>query len=480
MSEPERLHPAAILEYLLKNIRSLIETLLPLIIILFTSDLRRKWIIGLFAAGLVIYIAFAVLHWLRYRYYVYNNELRVEHGVLTSKKSYIPLERIQSVQTTAGIVHRIFGLVKLEVQTAGGGSKAEVILPAISLEKAEQLEKVLKLRSVHNSGEDSLTDPSPLQEKSLSRKGLIIAATTSNGLGVVLAGAGAFISQLDDLIPEDISARMGEAVNAYAHQGIIIWILGALFILIIAWLISMLGTVLSMGGFVITREEDRLVVKRGLLEKRQVSIPLKRIQAVKIVEGVLRQPFGLVTLHVVSAGHRDESGADALIFPLLPKKQVKDFLQTFVPEFNIEQEMMPLAEAAKNRYRLIYTVPALLAAIALCIFVPYGFIGFILPIAGFLLGVQQFKDAGWSVKGEQMIVRHRIIGRITYLVPRRRVQSVELLQNPLQRRKGLSAFNVQLASSLGGTSVGLKGISEEQGYEILNWVRREKLEARRG
>ena len=119
MSEPERLHPVAVLEYLVKNIRSLIEILLPGSVVLFGSPLRREWIIAFIVLLLGLYIGFAVLYWLRYHYYVYNDELRVEYGVFTRKKTYIPLERIQSVELSAGVVQRIFGLVKLEVQTAG-------------------------------------------------------------------------------------------------------------------------------------------------------------------------------------------------------------------------------------------------------------------------------------------------------------------------------------------------------------------------
>ena len=39
------------------------------------------------------------------------------------KKRYIPFERIQSLNYNEGVFHRIFGLVKVQVETAG--SKGE-------------------------------------------------------------------------------------------------------------------------------------------------------------------------------------------------------------------------------------------------------------------------------------------------------------------------------------------------------------------
>jgi putative membrane protein len=61
--------------------------------------------------------------------------------------------------------------------------------------------------------------------------------------------------------------------------------------------------VLAHAGFTLSREGDFLYVKRGLLERREATIPLARIQAVRISEGVLRQPFGLASLRVESAGY---------------------------------------------------------------------------------------------------------------------------------------------------------------------------------
>lgn len=216
--------------------------------------------------------------------------------------------------------------MKLEVQTAGGGLAAEVSLPAITLQQADILQKRLHLPSSQRIEDESPGQPSP--EKKLGWKELIITASTSNGLGVVFLGATALISQAEQSFPGlNIYEMLQHSLSGYANKGILGWVVVVLLLLIMAWLLSMLGTVLSLGGFVLTREEDRLVVHRGLIEKKQVSIPLKRIQAVKMVEGVLRQPFGLITLHVVSAGHGDKSRGDVVLFPLLPKKDLEEFLQ---------------------------------------------------------------------------------------------------------------------------------------------------------
>lgn len=473
MSKPKRLHPAAVIENLIKNISSFIEVIIGTSVIIFASTLSKVWIIGLLSGGLVLYVIYAILSWLRFTYYIHNDELRIEQGVLARRKTYIPLERIQSVQISAGIVQRIFGLVKLEVQTAGGGNQAEASLPAITKAQALELQEQLRLTINENVVEEQIT-PSKT-EKKLTTKDLMIAATTSNGIGIVLVGGLALLSQINQFLPdEDIYTRLGKYLMSYAEGGILVYVLGIIFIFLLAWLLSILGTVITMGGFKITRYEDRLLIERGLIEKQQINIPIKRIQAVKIGESILRQPFGLATIHVINAGHRDKTSGDTVvIFPILPAKDMRDFLETFLPEFQAEENFNPLASGAKTRYRWIFTIPVLLMVTPVIILVKYGFLALILPLIAYFWGIKQYQDGGWQISGDQIAIRQRIMGLNTFLVKRSKVQSLELQQNPLQKRKNLKALVIKTASSIGGTTISLKGIEAADGDKIMAWFRKD-------
>lgn len=49
-------------------------------------------------------------------------------------------ERIQVIDVTEGLVQRVFGLVKVEVKTAGGGTESATI-NAMTFEEAEELKE---------------------------------------------------------------------------------------------------------------------------------------------------------------------------------------------------------------------------------------------------------------------------------------------------------------------------------------------------
>lgn len=104
----------------------------------------------------------------------------------------------------------------------------------------------------------------------------------------------------------------------------------AVFILILlAWLLSLFGTIIRFSGFHLRREGDSIKISRGLFEKQQLSIPLKRIQAVKVVEGLLRQPLGVVSVQVVSISNIGAKGEGKVLFPLLPRAEL---YSTIVPK----------------------------------------------------------------------------------------------------------------------------------------------------
>lgn len=91
----------------------------------------------------IFLIVSSIIKWRKFTYRIEEDELRIEEGLLTKKKRYIPIERIQTVNTSAGIIQQIFKLVKLQVETAGGGKEAEVTLAAISQAEAEHIKRAL-------------------------------------------------------------------------------------------------------------------------------------------------------------------------------------------------------------------------------------------------------------------------------------------------------------------------------------------------
>lgn len=148
---------------------------------------------------------------------------------------------------------------------------------------------------------------------------LLTAASTSSGIGVIISGVFAFFTQVDDFFDLDWLYDRFAFLNS---AGATVIALAAFVALFIAWLLSIVGMLLKYANFTVVRKEKEIVISRGLIEKHQITIPLQRIQAIKIKESLIRQPFGLAAVTIVSAGGNVlEEDKSAVLFPIISKKK---------------------------------------------------------------------------------------------------------------------------------------------------------------
>ncbi|MCA1848936.1 MAG: PH domain-containing protein, partial [Actinobacteria bacterium] len=334
-SEARHLHPAAMLIDAMKTIRRWVSAfVIPGVALLASRGLSMQTLALILLAALVA-AAFAALwgflSWRATTYEVSGGAFRLRQGVLQKNERTIPLEHVQSVDTVQGIIQRFFGIVEVRIETAGGGaSEPDASLPALDRADAE----VLRREVEGSSGREPVAaEEGPSVLRRLGVRDLFFAGATSGQIGVAFSLI-AVVSQLfDDLgnvFSEELVRRTLERI---APSSVVAILLLVLAFGVLAWLLAIAGTILAHAGFTLSRDGDFLYIKRGLLERREATIPLARIQAVRIVEGVLRQPFGLASLRVESAGYGEASGVSTTLFPLLPRKDAEKLLLDAAPEF---------------------------------------------------------------------------------------------------------------------------------------------------
>lgn len=459
MNNPQRLHPIAILFKIAANLKDMV---IPLLVYAGFNLFNRSgqaliWIV--FGTGLVIlFIIFqAILSWYRQIYIVENDEFRMERGAWLKKKIYIPVERIQSVDDVETIWHRLFGVVQVRIETASNQEEPEAILAAVTRSAADQLKSTLIRRKYiipeRAQGDtpalptnEADTEAPPLDSERLHPGSLLLAGLTSGRLGFVLALLGPVLSLIDDVIHIDEGMIQGAFlwVTGILSVG---WLLFAL--LLCAWLISIISTVIQDYRFTISRSSTHLIIQRGLLERRRTLIPLRRIQAVHLVENIARQPLGYATLCIESAGYGTEKDQKLVAFPLLKHSQVPAFLERFLPEFReaAQTPVHPLPRRVWKRMVLYFLPLPLLLAIGLTwIFPGWGSVGWLLVPLAFLYNHWRFHDAGWMLTGAVTGFRSRRLNRVTTWIPARAMQCRSLRYTPLSRRVNLTSFRTVLAS----------------------------------
>jgi len=495
MSEQQRykLHWVTAIIEVLKTMK---EAILPLLALIFVNGFKGGWKGGMTGLWYVDYLSFiifgvliislaitGIVKWRRFEYWFEDDELRIESGLFVKKKRYIPFDRIQSLDYTEGIFHRPFGLVKVKVETAGSSSakQAEGELTAITKEAAKRVEiemaeakKRQREMPVAESEALNVLEEMPVEEEAkfqkiftMTTKDLLVLATTSGGVGVILSGAAIFLSQFGDLLPFE---WMYEEISAFIKFGVLIVAIAVFLGLLGVWLLSVAMTFLSHFNFTIELDKEDIVITRGLLEKKKVTVPLKRIQSVVVVENPLRKLFGYASVAIHSAGGSIGQSSKINLFPIVNRNKVEAYLEEIFPDLNLEEPTNKLTVKGRPFYYRIDFVWMLPVIGALTyFFFPYGLFSLaIIPII-IAYGMWQHRSAAYDMTGNQLTMRFRGFSLQTAYMMKKRVQSMEMKQSYFHRRKGVATVIANIKSGMGTYHATVHHMNVEEAEKILGW-----------
>jgi putative membrane protein len=467
---------------------------------------RRQW--WLLALGALVLLAWTTVEWLRRTYALEGGALRLEEGVLSRQLRVVPFDRIQQVDLVRKPLHRLLGVATLRVETAGGGSAAEVNLDVVTLAEAKALRSTL-LRAKAKAAtqgtgpagtgaagtvEDRLgaaTGAAPVEgaaapaERVLLRlrlREVMLAGITGSRAAAVLVVLGP-LSQASDWVPglDDWLARFDpESVTPTTPAAfLVVAALAA-----VVWLgLAAASSVVTDHGFTLARVGDDLVVRRGLLERREAVLPLARLQVVRIEESLLRRALGLASLRLQSAGRtggHDET-AGRLAVPVLPRVQVNRVLDELLPGAAPIPALALPPPAARRRAvtRSLLRAALLVAAVALPVWfvatrsgfgVAPSFALLAVPLLALavVLGLAAYRGLGHAAGERFLYARTGVAVRVLTVVPVAKAQSGSVRSSPFQRRAGLATLHVEVAG--GGPVPRVLDESEPRAEALLQLV----------
>jgi putative membrane protein len=428
-----RLHPAAIVIY---SASALGNLALPLAVILVMSllgngldfqDLLRT--VGYGVIGLVIAVVVGVVRWSSTRYWLSAAGISHQTGLLQKQETNVPFERIQAIDVQQGVLQRWFGVQRVDVQTGAGKKGGEISLPALVPGA------VAELRELRPSA--AIVAESEGVTRALTGRELVTAAFTAGQLGIVLPVL-AVLGQAASQVAEEEGGR--NAVQAIPDT-VGAWAIVLVALVVLAWVLSTAGAFIAFGGFTITRAGNRLRIQRGLLQRSEATVPVHRVRAVRVVEGVFRRPFGLCSLTVEVTGYAEEASAARTLFPLVRVSEVRAFLEEVLPELADDLELERPPARAARRYVLPWAALALVLAAGGWFWVvvgPWALLALVLVAYGWA----RWRAAGWHFTNGRLAVRSLKIARTTVLAPARYRESHSWAQNAFQRRASLADLEV--------------------------------------
>ncbi|MBM7694584.1 putative membrane protein [Peribacillus deserti] len=475
MFKSKRLHPAAAITNTLNTLKGII---LPYLIVFVFGGSRPEGIMSqlLFGSGFILLsFIIGVLRWRSFTYTLDHGEFLIEQGILIRKKRYIRINKIQSLDITQGIIQRLFNLVSLKVETAGGNksNEPEVILEAISREEAEAITSIIS-KEKEEIIEQRLEESQNYPVYTLAFRQLFIFAGSSGRVGIVFSGAAAVLLQFQEVIPYN---RVFRGIESFAASGLVNILLLLAAALILSYAAATIHIVFKFAHSTVQKKKDDLILTSGLFEKRQLTIPFKKIQAVKMSQNIIRQPFGYITVYLYYAGGAaaGKGNSRVMLFPLIKKNELRKLLREFLPGYSFEEPNNGLPTRAFIRYaarQLYVSVP--LSAVMIWLLFPWGLASLLLIIISIFWAYQSFRDAAWRITDECLSLRFRMISRHTYIIQKTKIQALRIDSGFLQRRKKLNSIIATVISGTGPARAVITDLDTDDAEKIKQWFAPDK------
>ncbi|HEX8082949.1 MAG TPA: PH domain-containing protein [Solirubrobacteraceae bacterium] len=210
----------------------------------------------------------------------------------------------------------------------------------------------------------------------------------------------------------------------------------------------MLGTIVAFAGFRVVREGDRLRISRGIVERREASVPIARVAAIRIVESPLREPFGLAQVRLESAGYAKEPATAQALLPLVRRRNVEEVVRRLLPE--LAASTPSLAAPPPRALRRYVVPPVAVAAVVPIVLVPLfgtpALAALAAPVLAAAFAVAAFRSAGWRLDAARLVLRERGLQRTTLIADARRLPELFARTSAFQRRARLATVGVALGS----------------------------------
>ena len=475
MFEFQRQHPVAAVSKTIREIRQNIISILVTLFVGASSDVIPFHL--LVYIGVPLLFIFGILAWFRFQYKIVDGELHIKSGIFVRKNLFLTKDRVQVIDISSGVIQRMFGLVRVDIQTAGSTSRS-ASLEAVTFDTAKEIYHLLRdeEESEVKDGEEGNREKE-VKKFILPGKDLLIAASTSGRFGIILSVLGTIFSQIEPVIRESEIFDYLFSLLPSQTDSILILSMVVLFI-VVAWLFSFFSTLFMYGDFGVEVKNDELVIMRGIFEKKRITVPYNRIQAIYINEGIMRQPLGYASVHLESAGYGDDKGTGSLmLFPLISKIKLSKLLAELVPEHHKEIDGFrpPLRSLRRYIIRSAFVITSITAAIYWILF-PAGWI-WIFPVLSIFWGWLKYNDTGIAWDKDTLILRNRTISKTTSIIKRKRIQDISITQSPIQRYRNLVTIQVNVASGDHGKSFTVQDMELEDGQTLLKILQKQNLGA---
>lgn len=419
----------------------------------------------------------SIIAYFKFYYYIENDEFVIEKGLFKKTKINIPFDRIQTINFEQNLIHQVFGVVRLEVDSAGTNTK-EISLQAISKQKAEAIRAFIMTEKAKLQPNDTTISTKELnqepQQELLMRLNPIdllkvgVSQNHIRGLGVIFGFAFWIFQSVEsiNLLPDLKGKWERLAINDY------FWVIPFLFtiLIIVSIIISLVLTVFRHFDLRFFRNKLGFKIVSGLFTKREESANFNKIQLIRWADSVLKRVFGIFRLHLFQASSAAVNIRQSINVPGCYIDQINTVRATYFPNEQAQTyETHGISPIIIGR-RMLYLggIPALIFALNAFYerSIAYGVAVLVWLIFIYITSRIFHKNWKFHISKEGLLTEHGILGTQFTLLKWYKIQAVKTSQSIYQRRKDVA--NLYFYTAAG--TVKIPYIPLEKAKQITDYV----------
>lgn len=440
------------------------------------GNIRLLMTIALGALGcLIVLILWQLVVWSKTYISIQDNALILEKNTLNKKKHTIGIKNISNVNTEQNLFEMLLGTCKLKLDTntlsTADKTDVKIVLKKKDAEKFRSyLVELMQQSNGSHPVSDSAETPVEVSYSRLSHSALLhpdreMANEIHLGLGEMLIHGFFSINLFSLLVVLGTLVIAGQTAFDSFQNGISgkgLWEILTAFMMVTILFFSALWDIVK--GFIryydfrVCRINDRIYIRYGFFKKINYTIPVDKINALKLTQSPFARITGRYMAEIINVGMGDDE-SEQKAFLLLYDKQgkIRERLGQLLPEFADAMDEPVHLQPASVWYiwiasYVIYTLCAVAAVLIGISFFPQQSLIIRIAVTSISIWILLYlifksRTAGTSVAERHLILVKGSLTKQFIFLNYDKIQYIQLEQSFLAKRLGIQKGTLYLLAS---------------------------------
>lgn len=445
-------------------------------------------------ACLLLIIAYNIVLYHKSGYSIDKNGVTTKTGVFFKRTSVLTYNKMHAINKRQNIIQKLFNDQALYIDSGSTNTASQAEIKIYGTPK-----EIEEISTLVDNYKNNLFDQGDeeIQVAVKEDKQLIFKYSKLDKFKYIL------ISLISVLIIMAIGSFLAISIMLVIRKlqleavGIILTI--SIFSLILCFISTALFSFIGLYAFTLYKSENDLFINYGLLTKVNNRLPLNKIKAVRISQGIIQRLFGFASMRVDVVGYNDfgeSTGSktnNGMLIPFCKYEEIKKYLDNILPVYDA------LEPKEKSKYLFPhFSVPLLviqifgvfIAGSLLAMAYDKGVISntdnirymliatlcvvicdVLLSVFSILLAILAKKNNTLSFDDEKMTMTTGSLIKHIVTVKKENVIAIENMTTHLRKRKGIYSYYIHIFSNSMQNVIKVKILDENINEKLLYFLK---------